>query len=47
MAELDIAAVLVNRKLEVVYFAGPVIRYLDLPTGAPTQDIGPTNGTPQ
>jgi two-component system CheB/CheR fusion protein len=33
------ASVLVNRKGEVLYFFGPTLRFLDLPTGEPTQDV--------
>ncbi len=33
------AAVLVNRKHEVLYFFGPTTRYLGQPPGEPTQDI--------
>jgi two-component system CheB/CheR fusion protein len=33
------AAVLVNRKYEVLYFFGPTMRYLDVPTGEPTVDV--------
>jgi two-component system CheB/CheR fusion protein len=33
------AAVLINRKHEILYFFGPTMRYLDQPTGEPTQDL--------
>ena len=33
------AAVLINRKNEILYFFGPTRRYLDQPTGGPTQDL--------
>jgi two-component system CheB/CheR fusion protein len=33
------AAVLVNRKHQVVYFSGPMSRYLNQPVGAPTSDL--------
>jgi two-component system CheB/CheR fusion protein len=37
--EVAPAGVLINRKYEVLYFLGPVTRYLDVPPGEPTQDI--------
>jgi two-component system CheB/CheR fusion protein len=39
MEELAPAAVLINRKYEVLYFLGPTSRYLEVPTGEPTQDL--------
>lgn len=33
------AAVLINRKYEILYFFGPISRYLDVPSGEPTQDL--------
>ena len=33
------AAVLINRRNEVLYFFGPTRRYLEQPTGGPTQDL--------
>jgi len=33
------AAVLINRACEILYFSGPTMRYLDQPTGEPTQDL--------
>jgi two-component system CheB/CheR fusion protein len=37
--ELGPAAVLINRKYEILYFLGATSRYLDLPTGEPTKDL--------
>lgn len=37
--ELGLAAVLINREYEILYFLGPTTRYLDVPTGEPTQDL--------
>ena len=31
--------VLINRKFEVLFFFGPTMRYLDQPTGEPTNDL--------
>jgi two-component system CheB/CheR fusion protein len=39
LEELGPAAVLINRKGEVLYFLGPTGRYLELPSGEPTQDL--------
>jgi two-component system CheB/CheR fusion protein len=33
------AAVLINRKYEILYYFGPCSHYLDLPTGEPTHDV--------
>jgi two-component system CheB/CheR fusion protein len=33
------AAVLINRRGEILYFFGPTSRYLDQPVGAPTRDL--------
>jgi two-component system CheB/CheR fusion protein len=33
------ATLLVNRRLEILYFHGPTVQYLELPTGAPTRDL--------
>jgi two-component system CheB/CheR fusion protein len=33
------ASVLINRKYEILYFAGPTQDYLQQPTGVPTQDL--------
>ncbi len=33
------ASVLIDRKGEVLHFFGPTLRFLDLPSGAPTQDV--------
>jgi two-component system, chemotaxis family, CheB/CheR fusion protein len=33
------AAVLINRKYEILYFAGPTMQYLDQPTGEPTLNL--------
>src|SRR5262249_52382699 len=33
------AAVLINQKYQILYFHGPTMRYLDQPTGEPTQDL--------
>ena len=33
------AAVLINRRHEILYYFGPTTRYLDQPTGEPTQDL--------
>ncbi len=33
------AAVLINRKYEILYYFGPCSLYLELPTGAPTHDV--------
>jgi two-component system CheB/CheR fusion protein len=33
------AAVLINRRNEILYFFGPTRRYLEQPTGGPTQDL--------
>ena len=30
---------LINRKYEILYFLGPTTRYVDVPTGEPTQDL--------
>jgi two-component system CheB/CheR fusion protein len=37
--ELEPAAVLINRRYEILYYSGPTTRYLDMPTGEPTQDL--------
>ncbi len=39
LAELAPVAVLINRRREVLYFVGQTNGYLDMPNGAPTQDI--------
>ncbi len=39
LAEFAPAAVLINRKCEVLYFFGPTSNYLELPTGEPTQEL--------
>ncbi len=39
LADYAPAAVLVNEKHQALYFYGPTGRYLDQPTGAPTQDL--------
>ncbi len=39
LEELGPAAVLINRKYEILYFLGATSRYLDLPTGEPTRDL--------
>lgn len=39
LEQLDAAAVLINRKYEILYYLGPTARYLDLPTGEPTHDL--------
>ncbi len=39
LQEFAPAAVLVNRRHRVLYFSGPTLRYLQQPTGAPTQDL--------
>ncbi|HEY7311451.1 MAG TPA: chemotaxis protein CheB [Gemmataceae bacterium] len=39
LAELGPAAVLVNRKYEILYYLGPTGRYLDQPTGEPTKNL--------
>jgi two-component system CheB/CheR fusion protein len=39
LEELAPAAVLINRKYEILYFLGPTTRYLDVPSGEPTQDL--------
>ncbi len=39
LEEFSPAAVLINRKYEILYFLGPTSRYLDLPTGEPTRDL--------
>jgi two-component system CheB/CheR fusion protein len=39
LEELAPAAVLINRKFEILYFMGPATRYLDVPPGEPTQDL--------
>ncbi len=33
------AAVLIDRKYQILYFFGPTTRFLDVPTGEPTQDL--------
>jgi two-component system CheB/CheR fusion protein len=33
------AAVLIDRQYRILYFHGPTMRFLDQPTGAPTQDL--------
>jgi two-component system CheB/CheR fusion protein len=39
LEEIGPAAVLINRKYEVLYFLGPTSRYLEMPAGEPTQDL--------
>lgn len=39
LEEFAPAAVLINRKYEILYYYGPTMRYLDVPTGEPTQDL--------
>jgi two-component system CheB/CheR fusion protein len=39
LEELGPAAVLINRKYEILYYLGPTSRYLDQPTGEPTRDL--------
>ena len=39
LEEIAPAAVLINRKYEILYFQGPTTRYLDVPPGEPTQDL--------
>ena len=39
LEEFAPAAVLINRKHEILYYFGPTTRYLDVPTGEPTQDL--------
>jgi two-component system CheB/CheR fusion protein len=39
IAEFAPAAVLINRKLEILYFNGPINDYLEVPTGEPTRDL--------
>jgi two-component system CheB/CheR fusion protein len=39
LEELGHAAILINRKYEVLYYLGPTGRYLDQPTGEPTRDL--------
>src|SRR5262249_22652617 len=39
LADYAPAAVLINRKNEVLYYYGPTAKYLEAPTGEPTQDI--------
>lgn len=33
------ATVLINRKYEILYYFGPCVQYLELPTGQPTHDL--------
>ncbi len=39
LADYAPAAVLINRKYEVLYFFGPTSDYLEFPTGEPTKDL--------
>jgi two-component system, chemotaxis family, CheB/CheR fusion protein len=39
LENLGVAAVLVNRKYEILYVLGPTGRYLEMPTGEPTTDL--------
>jgi two-component system, chemotaxis family, CheB/CheR fusion protein len=39
LADYAPAAVLINRRYEILYFFGPTMRYLELPTGEPTKDL--------
>jgi two-component system, chemotaxis family, CheB/CheR fusion protein len=39
LEEFGPAAVLINRQNQILYFFGPTTRYLDVPTGEPTQDL--------
>jgi two-component system CheB/CheR fusion protein len=39
LEEYSLAAVLINRKNEVVYYYGETTRFLELPTGEPTRDL--------
>ncbi len=39
LEDLGVAAVLVNRKYQILYFLGPTGRYLEIPTGEPTADL--------
>lgn len=39
LEELAPAAVLINRRFEILYFIGPTTQYLDVPTGEPTKDL--------
>jgi two-component system CheB/CheR fusion protein len=39
LEEFAPAAVLIDRKYQILYFFGPTTRYLDVPTGVPTQDL--------
>src|SRR5579884_189268 len=39
LEQLAPAAVLINRKYEVLYYFGPCTRYLEFPTGEPTHDV--------
>ena len=39
LSELAPAAVLINRKFEILYYLGPTTQYLDVPTGEPTKDL--------
>lgn len=39
LEDCGLAAVLVNRKNEILYFFGPTMRFLDQPTGEPSRDL--------
>ncbi|MDH3582707.1 MAG: PAS domain-containing protein, partial [Phycisphaerae bacterium] len=39
LADFAPASVLINRKYEILYFQGPTVQYLQLPSGEPTQDL--------
>jgi two-component system CheB/CheR fusion protein len=39
LEEFAPAAVLINRKYEILYYFGPCAQYLELPTGQPTHDL--------
>jgi two-component system CheB/CheR fusion protein len=39
LADYAPAAVLVNRRCEILYFYGPTMNFLDMPTGEPTHDL--------
>ncbi len=39
LAEFAPAAVLINRKFEVLCFQGPTVNYLEFPSGEPTRDL--------
>lgn len=39
LSEFAPAALLINRKYEILYFFGPTSKFLELPTGEPTSDL--------